>query len=255
MTRKVLEMLLVVVFAFPFVMLLLLAITKTASYPHILGKISLGALSFARGNQLWVSGLLTLFIALSVAFLSTPGGLIVSRAIYRSPYRLWLLVSAYLPFLISPVIYAVVLSYFFLAGGLSGTILGVFLGHLLIAFPFATLLSISFWNTHTDHLIQVSQTLGAGQLYIWKEVIFPMARPQLYVVFFQSFLVSWFEYGLTQYIGVGKVSVLTISVFGFVQEADISLAAAASLLLVLPPLLLLWLNKKYIYPKILANDA
>jgi putative spermidine/putrescine transport system permease protein len=163
--------------------------------------------------------------------------------------------SSYLPFVISPVVYAVVLSYFFLIGGLSGTLVGVMAGHLLIAFPFATILSFSFWNEHTEKLIEVSRSLGVSQRLIWTQILFPMAKPQLYVVFFQAFLVSWFEYGLTQYIGVGRVKVLTISVFNYVQEADITLAATASLLLVLPPLVLLWINKKYIYPKILSPNA
>jgi putative spermidine/putrescine transport system permease protein len=62
--------------------------------------------------------------------------------------------------------------------------------------------------------------------------------------FFQSFLVSWFEYGLTQFIGLGKVKTLTVMVFNFINEANLFYAALACVLLVLPPIVLLYMNKK-----------
>jgi putative spermidine/putrescine transport system permease protein len=57
-------------------------------------------------------------------------------------------------------------------------------------------------------------------------------------------LISWFEFGFTNFIGVGKVQTLTIKVYQFVLEANPYLAALASCLLLFPPILLLWRKKK-----------
>jgi putative spermidine/putrescine transport system permease protein len=69
----------------------------------------------------------------------------------------------------------------------------------------------------------------------------------LLIAFFQSFLISWFEFGLTNYIGGGQVQTLTLRVYQYIGEANIHLAALSSLLLVIPPLILLWLNKRFIF--------
>lgn len=65
--------------------------------------------------------------------------------------------------------------------------------------------------------------------------------------FFQAFLISWFEYGLTTLIGIGKVQTLTVKVFQYIGEANIFHAALASLLLALPPAGLLWVNKQVLF--------
>jgi putative spermidine/putrescine transport system permease protein len=75
----------------------------------------------------------------------------------------------------------------------------------------------------------------------------PLAKSTLLLCFFQCFLISWFEYGLTHFIGAGKVKTLTVSVFSYVNEANPFLAALAGFLLILPSVLLLLANKKLIF--------
>ncbi|MDX1591815.1 MAG: hypothetical protein R3283_07625, partial [Balneolaceae bacterium] len=62
--------------------------------------------------------------------------------------------------------------------------------------------------------------------------------------------ISWFEYGLTQFIGVGKVQTLTVMVYRYVSEANPYLAALAGVLLILPPITLLLINRKYLLQNI-----
>jgi putative spermidine/putrescine transport system permease protein len=75
----------------------------------------------------------------------------------------------------------------------------------------------------------------------------PLSKNAITLCFFQVFLVSWFEYGLTNLIGSGKVRTLTVSVFNFVTEANIFYAALSCCLLILPPMLLLYINKRFIF--------
>ena len=74
-------------------------------------------------------------------------------------------------------------------------------------------------------------------------------RPSLRTALFQTFLLSWFDFGLTNLLSVGKVRTLTVQVFTYVGEANAQLAAVASLLLLLPPALLLWANKRALLRK------
>ena len=88
--------------------------------------------------------------------------------------------------------------------------------------------------------------MGSNSGHTYTKIILPLAKPFLMVCLFQCFLMSWFEYGLSSVIGYGKVETLTIKVFQFIGEANIFYAALCSCLLIIPPIILLWLNKKFV---------
>ncbi|WP_204314462.1 hypothetical protein, partial [Klebsiella aerogenes] len=67
--------------------------------------------------------------------------------------------------------------------------------------------------------------LGGTNIVALTSVIIPLSKPLLLVCFFQCFLISWFEYGLTSVIGYGKIQTLTIKVYQFLTEANIYYAA------------------------------
>ena len=75
-------------------------------------------------------------------------------------------------------------------------------------------------------------------------MFWPAALPLLRVCFFQTFLISWAQYGLTLMIGAGKVRTLPLRVYDYLLEADPAYAALASLFLILPPCALLWLERR-----------
>jgi len=52
----------------------------------------------------------------------------------------------------------------------------------------------------------------------------------LLLCFFQTFLLSWFQYGLTMLVGGGQVKTLPLKVYDFVWEANVFYAALASCL-------------------------
>ena len=147
----------------------------------------------------------------------------------------------------TPVVLAACLQYFFISAGLSGTIPGVILGQLFITFPYGIILFSSHWNVQMKELEGVAITLGSNQFNLYKRVLIPASKDILVIVFFQTFLISWFEYGLTSVLGVGKVSTLTVMVFQFIYEANIAFAALCSCALIFPPLILLWFNRKFVF--------
>ena len=185
-------------------------------------------------------------IALLVAFASTSLGFISSKWIAYHKRKNLLLTFTYFPFALSPVIFAICLKFYFLKTGLAGNLPGVIIAQLIITFPYSTIYFISFWNNTIKNYNNLAHTLGSSTRYSYSKIILPLAKTFLFTCFFQCFIISWFEYGLTNVIGYGKVQTLTIKVFQFIGEANIFYAALSSCLLILPPVILLWINKKFI---------
>ncbi len=240
------------VFLFPVAYLLVLSLAESWIFPQALPTgftIERWQALFSGSTDLFSSLLLSLGIALSVATLSTFCGFYTSKHLAYHPQRsLWMRLS-YFPFVLSPVIYAAVLYYYFIELNLAGNFWGVILAQLLIAYPYSVILFSGFWNSRIRDIEQLVQTLGGNRWQTYKRVLLPMAQGLLLVCFFQTFLISWFEYGLTTIIGVGKVQTLTLKVFQYINEANFYNAALSSSLLVLPPIILLYFNKKYLLKK------
>ncbi|WP_223650818.1 ABC transporter permease [Hymenobacter psoromatis] len=249
---KLLATALVLLFALPFGLLVLLAVAPAWRFPAALPPTySLGALRdlLAADSELLAGLGRSLLLASVVAVVATASGFWLARAVSRAarPAR-WEALS-YLPYALPPVLLAVLIQPFIIRLHLSGSVGGVLLGLLLIAVPFATLLLRSFWTPQAREYEQLARTLGCTPQQALGRVLLPLAGPLLRTALFQTFLLSWFDFGLTNLLSVGKVRTLTVQVFTYVGEANAPLAAVASLLLLLPPALLLWANKNALLRK------
>lgn len=249
-TKSISKFLIATACILPIIILFLLSFSRNWVFPNLLPQ-SFSANNwkdaFSKGNGIGKSLWLTLFISLSVACLATGAGFFASKLIAYHRQRKTLLMLAYLPFILSPVILAVCLKYFFIKMDLAGNIAGVILANLIIAFPYSVIFFIGFWNRELQQYEALVKTMGGSARDTFSKVIIPFAKPMLLICFFQSFLIAWFEYGLTSVIGYGKVQTLTIKVYQFVTEANIFYAALSCCLLVIPPVILLWINKKIIF--------
>ena len=252
MFKKVLQYLFISSIGFPLVFLLLLSLSRSWQFPAIWPQ----QLSFANWEflqksnaQLFQTFFLSLGISLLVAVTVTVLAFFISKEIAYSKRKSTYLFLTYIPYLLSPVIMAVIFQYYFILTHLSGTFLGVALAQFLIAFPYGVLIYINFWNKQINELEALSYTLGANKWQTLKKVLLPLSKNALILCFFQVFLISWFEYGLTNLIGTGKIKTLTVSVFNFINEANIFYAALACCLLVFPPMILLYINKRFIFLK------
>ncbi|TPN87242.1 ABC transporter permease [Aquimarina algicola] len=250
MLKKVYISLGVSVVLFPLFLLLILSFGKQWSYPHIIPKefslvhwISV----FQLNSTLPITILKSLVISLSVATIVTAVSFFSAKHVSYSVHRKKWLFLAYIPYVCSPVIFAATLQFYFTYTDLSGTMLGIIIAQLFITYPFGVIIFSNFWNDNIKSIEQLSTTLGSSPVQTFQKVVFPLSKSVLLLCFFQVFLISWFEYGLTTLIGVGKVKTLTISVFQYIQEANLFLAALASCLLVIPPMLLLFINKRFVF--------
>ncbi|NVO32698.1 ABC transporter permease subunit [Hymenobacter lapidiphilus] len=252
MRSRLLITVLLILFVLPFGLLGLLAVGEEWRFPEVLPPAySLEPLRglVAADNDL-LGGLgKSLLLASVVAVLATVGGFIVARAIAGTRLSARWTALSYLPYALPPVLLAVLIQPFIIRMHLSGSVGGVLLGLLLLALPFATLLLGSFWSQRATEYEQLARTLGCTPRQALRRVLLPLAAPLLRTTLVQTFLLAWFDFGLTNVLSVGKVRTLTVQVFMYVGEANAPLAAVASLLLVLPPMLLLLANKSALLRK------
>lgn len=235
---------------FPFAFLLALSLAGPWRFPLLLPEF----FSAARWMSLLddQSGLLislfsSLLLSAAVAVVSTALGFVTSRAVALHARRRLLLFLAYLPFVFSPVILAACLLHVYLRLHLAGSWLGVGLAQLLLGYSFAIVFFQGFWNRETRALGDLVATLGGSVWQLYRRVYLPLGREMLEICFFQTFLLSFFQYGSTVLIGGGAIKTLPVEVYHFVGEADPFYAALAGCLLVWPPLLLLWLNRRFVF--------
>ena len=249
-TKKTVIAIIWVTFLFPILFLLMLAFSETWRFPALFpDQFSTHQASqfFAGSGQLNASLMNSLIISFSVSFISVIFAFFISKKIAYHRSKQFFTLLAYLPFVLSPVIYAASLNYFFILAGLSGTMQGVMIAQFIIVFPYNVILFLSHWNSELRSYEQLVKTLGGSSWAAFTKAVVPLSLNILLIAFFQSFIISWFEFGLTNFIGLGQVQTLTVKVFPYISESNIHLAAFSSLLLVIPPLILLWLNKRFVF--------
>ncbi len=237
----------------PFAYLLTLSFSGRWIFPDLLPEqlsTDVWRRLLASHNELLDSAWLSVAISLAVAFISTVAGYVTGRAIAYHPRGQRLLLMAYVPFIMSPVILGVCLMYAYIRLGLTGTAVGVVLAQLIFAFGFSIVFFSGFWSGRVKALEDVVYTLGGSQWLAFVRVLLPVSKGMVLICFFQTFLISWFQYGLTLLIGSGQIQTLPIKVYDYVNEANFYLAAVASCLLVLPPAALIWINKRILYKPI-----
>lgn len=250
MRNKLLITGLLLLFGLPFVLFVLLALGQYWRFPDALPPTySLDAMArvVSADSDLFAGLLLSIGIAAGVAVVATGLGFVVARSLAASRHANRWVTASYLPYALPPVLLAVLLQPLIIWMRLSGSVAGVMLGLLIVTLPFTTLLFRSFWTRQTQQFEQLAQTLGCTRRQALRRVLIPLARPLLRTCLFQTFLIGWFDFGLTNFLSVGKVRTLTVQVFTFVMEANSRLAAVASLLLIIPPALLLFINRASLF--------
>ena len=246
-SRPVVAFLAGVAFAAPLVYLFLLSLSRAWPPPGLLPQdVSLQRWGdvLERRPDVLASLIASILLSLAVSLVSTGAGFIASRRVSRSAYRPWLVVLAYAPFAVAPVILGACLLFFFIRLGVAGSYVGVFLAQLPLAFGFSVVFFLGIWTPRMQEVENVVHTLVGGQRDALLKALVPLSRGSIVVCFFQVFLLSWVQYGVTLVVGQGKVKTLPVKVYDLVFEASPHDAAVVGALLVIPPLLLLWSNRR-----------
>ncbi len=182
----------------------------------------------------------SLAASLSVALIVTLFAMIVAlpaaRALAWEEFRgkRAVIFALLLPVLTPPLAATMGAHALFLRYGLTDTLTGVALSHLISTVPYATLmLTGSFSRLDPDYEAQ-ARTLGAKTVDVWRRVTFPAIAPGLAVAASFAFLISWSQYLTTLLIGGGRIVTLPLTLVAFQRGGDEAIAAALSLVYLAP---------------------
>lgn len=247
--RRLLLAVVAVACVLPLVYLAVLSLAQGWPFPRLLPStwtLSRWRSAMAGEAGLGASFLLSSAISGAVAAIATAGGFVTSREIAYHRHRRALSLLAYVPYAMSPVVLGTCLLYLALRLGLAGGVPGVVLAQVVFTYGFAVVFFLGWWTAEKQALAELVATLGGSTWQLYRRVLLPLSRGMLVICFFQTFLLSWFQYGLTVLVGGGQVKTLPLGVYDAVGEANSGYAAVAGCLLVAPPVLLLWLNKRFL---------
>jgi putative spermidine/putrescine transport system permease protein len=154
---------------------------------------------------------------------------IVRRARYK---------TALIGFLVSPIIMpniiiAVALFYLFASIGLVGTMVGLAIGHTILAVPYVVVTVIAVLKNYDQRLDQAAYTLGANRARTFLHVTLPIIRSGLLAAFMFAFVISFDELTIALFIVGGSSATLPRKMWDdALLQVSPSLAAVAAMVLV-----------------------
>ena len=220
--------------AMPLSLLALWSVASRWPWPEILPEgytlrgieeiFSSGAVSLrVIGSSIAFSGL--------VALAAVVVGAMAARALvfYDFVGKELLQFGSILPIIVPTTVFAMGIHILLIRIGLSDTVLGVFLVHLISSLPYPVKLLTDSARATGKKLEEQARVLGAGPLYAYFMVSLPGMAPSVAVSLSMAYIVSFSQYFLTLIVGGGSFQSLAVIMVPFLQNGDRTIASAYSL--------------------------
>lgn len=234
----------IVVVLFPFLALLLWSLGRGWYYPQLLppefdvsawNQLLTGGSRLLRGtlNSASIAAIVTVVCVL----VAVPAGRFIALRYGRLGPAIagLLLFTSILP----PVVFGVGILFLFNLLGLTGTVGGVILAHIVPTLSFSTLVATGLFAGYDTGPEDAARTLGATPLRLLFRVTLPSIRPGIGVIALFAFLISWSQYALSLQIGAGRVETLPLLVFAYITGGNPQYGSVAGLVMILPTLIVL----------------
>lgn len=204
------------------------------------------ALSSSSGvlESLWLTVLIASATTVLAALVGVPAGRALGLHEFRSKGIVTLILIA--PAIVPGIAVALGLHGVFLRLGLTGTVSGVILAHLIPVIPYMTLIMASVFSSFDTDIEAQARSLGARPVQVFLHVTLPAILPGLMTGALFAFLVSWSQYLLTLSIGGGRVQTLPLTLFTFATSGRNDMTGAIAVLYVLPGVLILLLTARHL---------
>ncbi len=199
-------------------------------------------------SRVWPALVNSFVIATAVTLFSILIGLPAGRALGLHQFRGKTLVEflILMPTIVPVLAAAFGIHVMFIRYGLSDSLLGVVLVHLIPVTPYVVLILSSIFANYNIEYEEQARSLGARPWQLFLYITLPAIFPGLVVGSLFAFIISWSQYLLTLLIGGGQVPTLPVMLFAFATSGDYALTAALSLVFIGPALLLLLLTARYL---------
>jgi putative spermidine/putrescine transport system permease protein len=221
--------------ALPIVVILVTSFSNNAfaSFPPETWTLNWYKALFADGSK-WPAAL---SLSALVAALSTVFSLIIAvtaaTALTRSELPLRSAVYALVlgPLVIPQIVTALGLFLLFEPAAMLGSPIAIALGHTVLASPIAVLILIATLRGIDERLEDAAASMGAGRLTIARKITFPLAAPGMIAAAIFSFITSFDEFYISQFLSSVDTVTLPVQVYNSLTfEIDPSVTAVSALL-------------------------
>ena len=190
----------------------------------------------------------TIVISLGATALSVLAGVPAGRALglysFRGKQLVELMILA--PTIVPGIAVVLGIHVIFITLGLTNTVAGVILVHLIPTLPYMVLVMAGIFSNFDPDIEDQARSLGASPLKTFWYITLPAIVPGVIVGALFAFLVSWSQYILTLLIGGGRVVTLPLLLFNFATSGRNDVTGAISMIYILPGIVILVLTARHL---------
>jgi putative spermidine/putrescine transport system permease protein len=177
----------------------------------------------------------SLVVGLSTAAIAMAIGAPAAFYLARRHFRGKTIVLAFIlsPLILPRIVIAVALFYFFARLGLIGTVVGLTLGHAVLALPYVVITVMAVLKNYDQRLDQAAASLGASPPRVLWYITMPLIKSGLIAAFLFAFVTSFDELTISLFISAGTSSTLPKQMWDdAILKVSPTLAAISTILLV-----------------------
>ncbi|GAA4540852.1 MULTISPECIES: ABC transporter permease [Streptomyces] len=221
--------------ALPIVVILVTSFSNNAfaAFPPQAWTLNWYKALFADGSK-WPAALtLSAFVACLSTLFSLIIGVTAATALTRSELPLRSAVYALVlgPLVIPQIVTALGLFLLFEPAAMLGSPIAIALGHTVLASPIAVLILIATLRGIDERLEDAAASMGAGRLTIARRITFPLAAPGMIAAAIFSFITSFDEFYISQFLSSVDTVTLPVQVYNSLTfDIDPSVTAVSALL-------------------------
>lgn len=191
----------------------------------------------------FVATLVTMVLAIPAAY---------ALARFRLPFKALFLLLFLMPKVFPQQPIFVNLLPIFTRWGLSGTLQGVILIHILVCLLFGVWISTSAFKAIPDTLEEAARSVGATRWRVFWQISLPLAAPGLLVSTVFVFVTSLTEFTGTFFIGLPFVTTLPMLLYS-ASGYNMQFASVLAIVLLVPSLLFMLLTERVFRPEYLGS--
>ena len=235
-TLAVLSVLILLFLALPIIVIVVTSFGKDAfgDFPPSSWTLGWYTQLFADGSK-WPAALsLSALVAAMTTVFSLILGMTAATALVRSelPLRSAVYGLVLAPLVIPQVVVALGLFLLFEPAAMLGSPIAIALGHTVLASPIAVMILMATLKGIDERLEDAAASMGAGRLTVWRRVTLPLAMPGLVAAGIFSFITSFDEFFISQFLSSVDTVTLPVQVFNVLQyNVDPSVTAVSAILI------------------------
>ena len=180
----------------------------------------------------WTSikvAVLTIFVAVPIGTMAAYG--LVNSSSRTSKILFPIFIS---PMMVPIILVAIGLFYFFVQFKLVGSVLGLVIGHCLVALPLVLIIVFSALKNYDMNQEKVARSLGAGRFRAFREITLPQIKFSIISASLIAFLTSFDEIIISLFVAGGDNSTITRSMFlALRDQIDPTIAAISTILIII----------------------